>query len=217
LRSCVQVECLAVDLSDLEAVEQAAAQIARWHPDLDLLIAGAGVDRGQSMLNFDWRQARDDFNINTLANLVLFEQLLPLMRERGNGHVTAIASLAALIGTPYEGVYSATKAALGRLVESARGELRGTGVTFTTAFPGFIDTPLMWANAYKHPYVVPLREAAERIYEATLARRATLHFPVRERLRIAGGSMLPAVLRDRMTKDAMDPQAVSRLTGSGSD
>jgi short-subunit dehydrogenase len=215
LRAQVDVSCVPVDFADLDALDAVANSIAQQHTDIDLLIAGAGVDRAQSLLNFDWRQARDDFNINTLANLVLLEQLLPAMTRRGGGHVTTIASLAALIGTPYEGVYSATKAALGRLMESARGELRDTGVTFTTAYPGFIDTPLMWANAYKHPYVVPLREAAERIYAATLRRKATVHFPLRERLRIAGGSLLPTRLRDRIAKDAMNPQVAAQLSGDG--
>lgn len=217
LRNLVSVECIAVDFADLESLDEVAASLAERHPDIDLLLAGAGVDRGQSMLNFDWRQARDDFEINTLANLVLMQRLLPGMVVRGRGHVTAIASLAAHVGTPYEGVYSATKAALAKLMDSARGELRGTGVTFTTAFPGFIDTPLMWANVYKHPYVVPLRDAAERIYASTLKRRATVAFPARERARIALGGLLPTALRDRLAKDAMDPDAARRLGESGRD
>lgn len=211
LRGSVSVECVAVDFADLEALEAVAIDLTARHSDIDLVLAGAGVDRGQSMLNFDWRQARDDFQINTLANLVLMQNLLPGMVARGDGHVTAIASLAALIGTPYEGVYSATKAALARLMDSARGELRGTGVTFTTVFPGFIDTPLMWANVYKHPYVVPLREAAERIHAATLKRRSHLHFPARERARIALAHFIPTALADRMAKDAMDDDVARGL------
>ncbi len=211
LRGCVAVECVTVDLSDLEALDAAVGSLAERHPDIDLVIAGAGVDRAQSVLNFDWRQAQTDFEINTLATLVLIQRLLPAMAARGEGHVTAIASLAALIGTPYEGVYSATKAALANLIDSARGELHGSGVTFTTVFPGFIDTPLMWANAYKHPYVVPLRDAAERIYAATLKRRPTAHFPARERARIALSKLLPAAVRDRLASAAMDPDVARGL------
>ena len=214
LRRYVPVECVTADFSDLDALDSVAASLAERHPDIDLLLAGAGVDRAQSMLKFDWRKARADFEINTLSNLVLMQRLLPGMTARGEGHVTAIASLAALIGTPYEGVYSGTKAALAKLIDSARSELRGTGVTFTTAFPGFIDTPLMWNNAYKHPYVVPLREAAERIHRATLKRRSTVAFPARERVRIALGNLVPSTLRDRFAKDAMDAEVAQ---GLGSD
>lgn len=202
---------VAVDFTDLEALDAAIGEIVRDHPDVDLLVAGAGLDRAQTFKAFDWRQARDDFNVNTLANLVLLQHLAPAMSARGRGHVTVIASLAALIGTPYEGVYSATKAALSRLTDSARAELRGSGVTFTAVYPGFIDTPLMWANAYDHPYVVPLEEAADRIHAATLKRKSAIYFPARERLRIAAGGLLPVGLRDRVAKQAMNAEVARNL------
>ena len=211
LRGSVPVECVAVDFADLESLDAVIAELAEQHPDVDLLFAGAGVDTGQSILKFDWRKAQIDLQINAVANLVLMQHLLPGMVARGEGHVTVIASLAALIGTPYEGVYSASKAALARLVESARGEIRDSGVSFTTAFPGFVDTPLMWANVYKHPYAVPLREAAERIYGATIKRQGTVHFPARERARIAIGRLLPTAIGDRLAKAAMDQDVAGRL------
>lgn len=204
LRDRVPVECVIADFADLEALDAVAEELARRHADLDLYFGGAGVDRGQTLLQFDWRKARDDFNINTLANTVMMQHLVPGMVARGSGHVAVIASLAALIGTPYEGVYSATKAALSRLMDSFRGELRGTGVTFTTILPGFIDTPLMWANVYKHPYVVSLDEAADRIHEAVLKRRPRVYFPARERARIAISHLLPSAVADRIAKSAMN-------------
>ena len=55
-----------LDFADLEAVDAAAAELVAEHPDIDLLIACAGLDRAQSLLAFDWRQARDDFTVNSL-------------------------------------------------------------------------------------------------------------------------------------------------------
>lgn len=210
-------ETVAVDFTDLEALDAEVARLVAAHPDIDLLLGGAGLDRAQSILSFDWRQARDDFSVNTFANLVLMQHLAPVMHKRGRGHATFIVSLAALIGTPYEGVYSSTKAALSRFADSMRAELRGSGVTVTAVYPGFIDTPLMWNNAYEHPYVVPLDEAADRIYAATLKRAPEIFFPKRERLRIAAGRLLPASLRDRITSDAMNSDAVRRWTGERSE
>ena len=68
-----------LDFADLEAVDAAAAELVAEHPDIDLLIAGAGLDRAQSLLAFDWRQARDDFTVNSLSNLVLLSHLAPAM------------------------------------------------------------------------------------------------------------------------------------------
>ena len=116
-----------VDFADLEAVDAAAAELVADHPDIDLLIAGAGLDRAQSLLAFDWRQARDDFTVNALSNLVLLSHLAPAMARRGGGHVTAIVSLAGLVGMPYEAPYSGSKAALAAIADppgpsSSRGD-----------------------------------------------------------------------------------------------
>ena len=138
-----------VDFTDLEAVDAAVAALLDAHPDVDLLIAGAGLDRAQSLLAFDWRQAHDDFKVNALSNLVLLSHLVPAMAERGRGHVTAIVSLAGLVGLPYEAAYSGSKAALATIADSARAELEPQGITFTAVFPGFVDTPMFRANAFK--------------------------------------------------------------------
>ena len=213
-----------VDLSDLDAVDAAARELTAEHPDIDLLLAGAGLDRAQSMLALDWRQARDDFTVNSLSNLVLLSHLAPAMAARGDGHVTAIISLAGVVGMPYEAPYSASKAALASIAESARAELEPKGITFTAVFPGFVDTPMFRANAFKKPsndtsqsrrlrhragttYPVDPRDAAERIYLATLRRREQLAFPMREYAKVKLASMLPARLRDRLTRRAMSPPA----------
>ena len=202
-------------------MDAAAAELVAEHPDIDLLIACAGLDRAQSLLAFDWRQARDDFTVNSLSNLVLLSHLAPAMARRGGGHVTAIASLAGLLGMPYEAPYSASKAALAAIAESARAELQPEGITFTAVFPGFVDTPMFRANAFKKPdpasqsprlrfgagisYPIAPRDAAERIYMATLRRRESLHFPAREHAKLRLARLLPARLRDPMTRRAMNP------------
>jgi short-subunit dehydrogenase/catechol 2,3-dioxygenase-like lactoylglutathione lyase family enzyme len=220
----VEVVTRELDLADLEAVDSAMVELVAQHPDIDLLIAAAGLDRAQSLLAFDWRQARDDFTVNSLANLVLLAHLAPAMARRGGGHVTAIASLAGLVGMPFEAPYSGSKAALAAIAESARAELEPEGITFTAIFPGFVDTPMFRANAFKKPdptsqsrrlrlrasaspWLAP-RDAAERIYMATLARRESLYFPAREHARVRLARLLPARLRDPMTRGAMNPSRV---------
>src|SRR5215210_8964962 len=97
----VDVMTREADFADLEAVDSVAAAIAE-HPEIDLMIMAAGLDRAQSLLSLDWRQARDDFAVNALSNLVLLSHLAPAMADRGGGHVTAVVSLAGLVGLPYE-------------------------------------------------------------------------------------------------------------------
>jgi short-subunit dehydrogenase/catechol 2,3-dioxygenase-like lactoylglutathione lyase family enzyme len=210
LDGSVEVDARAVDMADLEALDAVMADVAAAHPDLDLLVACAGLDRAQSLLAFDWRQAQVDITVNATSNLVLLQHLAPLMAGRG-GHVTAVSSLAGLVGMPYEAPYSASKAALATMVESARAELAEHGITFTAVFPGFVDTPMFRANAFRHTYSIEPRDAAERIHAATLRRRPTLHFPARERAKLAVGRLLPVRLRDRLTRAAMNRDRASAL------
>jgi short-subunit dehydrogenase/catechol 2,3-dioxygenase-like lactoylglutathione lyase family enzyme len=202
----VDVATREVDFTDLDAVDAATGELVAEYPDLDLLVAGAGLDRAQSLLAFDWRQAQDDFKVNALANLVLLSHLAPAMAERGSGHVTAIVSLAGLVGMPYEAPYSGSKAALATIADSARAELEPRGITFTAVFPGFVDTPMFRANAFKHTYSVTPRDAAERIYVASLQRRERLGFPAVEYAKTRLAAMLPARIRDPLTRQAMNPE-----------
>jgi len=194
-----------VDFTDLEALDGAAADLVAEHPDIDLLVAGAGLDRAQSLLAFDWHQAQEDFSVNALANLVLLSHLAPAMEGRGGGHVTAIVSLAGIVGMPYEAAYSGSKAALATIAESARAELEPRGITFTTVFPGFVDTPMFRANAFRHTYSIAPRDAAERIYVASLKRRERLGFPAVEYAKTRLAAVLPARVRDPLTRKAMNP------------
>ena len=201
----VDVSAHEVDFTDLEAVDAAAAELAEPgdRPADRLCGARPGAVAAAVRLAPGARRLRGQ---------LAFEPRPALTAGagdggRGAGHVTAIASLAGLVGMPYEAPYSASKAALASIVESARAELEPRGITFTAVFPGFVDTPMFRANAYKKPYWLPARDAAERIYLATLRRRETLAFPVRQHARVRMARMLPPRLRDPLTRQAMDPPA----------
>lgn len=196
------VETHALDLADHDMLEARLREIADGEP-LDLLVASAGIDRPMRTDALDWRQARDHFAVNVEANLVLLAVMVPRMLECGGGHIAAVASLAALAGTPYEAAYCASKAALATLVDSARSELGPRGITFTTVFPGFVDTAIMQGNAYRITSKATPADAAARIHDAVLARRPRLVFPRSKYVRIRLGNLLPVRVRDAMARRAM--------------
>ncbi len=196
------VETHAVDLADHDALEARLHEIAGGQP-LDILVANAGIDHPMRADALDWRRAREHFSVNVEANLVLLAVMAPRLLERGGGHVVAVASLAALAGTPYEAAYCASKAALATLVDSVRSELAPRGLTFTTVFPGFIDTTMMRGNAYKIGAKATPADAAARIHAAALARRSRLVFPRSTYLQIRLGALLPVRVRDAVARRAM--------------
>jgi short-subunit dehydrogenase len=60
--------------------------------------------------------------------------------KASRGSIVAVSSLAGLIGVPGRSAYGASKFAMTGFFESLRAELKGAGVSVTTAFPGVVAT-----------------------------------------------------------------------------
>jgi short-subunit dehydrogenase len=199
----VQVQSCVVDIRDYEALERSLREMTTQNEIIDLVVANAGIDHPMPIRSWDWRNLNDHFATNVEANIVLCAVLLPHLIKQGGGHVVAVASLGGLGGFPYEAGYCASKAALATFVESVRAELSPAGISFTTVFPGFIDTPMLRTNAFAVKRAMTAPRAATQIYRAVLRRKPTLHFPLSTYLQICAAKLLPITLRDRIARDVM--------------
>jgi short-subunit dehydrogenase len=214
LRSRVRVATYVVDQSELEGFEGTVREIGAQHGDIDLIIANAGIDRPQKVTEPDWRLAKKHFDVHAVSNYVLFAEFVPRFLARGSGHVAAIVSLGGLLGCPYAHAYNASKAALRMMLDGMRAETRGSGVTWTSVFPGFLEGRMAARNAWKQPYRVPMDVAAEKILAGVMRRRPIVKFPLLAAWQVRLADLLPTILRDRMVARAMKagPELESRVT-----
>ena len=83
---------------------------------------------------------RKNFETNLFSLIALTQLVLPHMRERGDGCVVNIGSVAGKIARPMSSVYDSTKHALEAITDGLRGELKPFGVRVTLIRPGFIVT-----------------------------------------------------------------------------
>ena len=130
------------DITGDGAVDVVFAAVEReWGPVQDLVLnAGAGTSaRVERTSDADWQRALD---LNLTAPFRCLRRALPAMRERQDGRVVAVASVAALVGEPYIAAYTASKHGLLGLVRSAAAELAGSGVCVAAVCPGYVDTPM---------------------------------------------------------------------------
>ena len=69
------------------------------------------------------------------------------------GQIVAVSSLAGLVGVPGRTAYSATKFAMTGFFEALRAELKASGVSVTTAYPGVVATQIRYRgyNAQGQP------------------------------------------------------------------
>src|SRR5690606_14850934 len=95
-----------------------------------------------------------------------FEPCIAARKQRGQGRLVGIASVAGVRGLPGAGAYSASKAAVRSYCESLRVELYRSGVKVVTIAPGFIRTPMTAANPYRMPFLMPVDAFAEKALRA---------------------------------------------------
>jgi serine 3-dehydrogenase len=140
-RWAVEVEVFALDVGDREAVERFARERAELLGRVTTLVNNAGLAKGMGSIDrgdpADWDEMIDT-NIKGL--LYLTRAILPRLRERGDGHVINLGSVAGHWVYPNGNVYCATKHAVRALTEGLRMDLNGTGVRVTEISPGMVET-----------------------------------------------------------------------------
>jgi short-subunit dehydrogenase len=106
---------------------------------------------------------------------------LPYLKA-SKGNIVAVSSLAGLIGVPGRTAYSATKFAMGGFFEALRIELKPSGVSVTTAYPGVVATQIrhrgfnatggeLGHSSLKEDNAMPVEECAGLIIGGMEARK----------------------------------------------
>lgn len=155
------------DVQDTDSIVAAGQRCITEQGLPDVVIANAGISVGMdTAVREDLEVMRETLATNNLGLAATFHPFLKPMRERGQGALVGIASVAAIRGLPGHGAYCASKAGVVAYCESLRGECRGTGVAVVTVVPGYIATPLTAGNRYPMPFLMSAADFADRAFRA---------------------------------------------------
>jgi short-subunit dehydrogenase len=157
------------DLSDPDDVDRMAKEVLADHGRVDILVNNAGksirrsVDRSYDRFH-DYQRT---MQLNYFAPVKLILDLLPIMRERGSGHIVNISTMGLQVNTPRFAAYLASKAALDAFSRSIGPEIIGDGVHVTTVYMPLVRTPMIAPTKMydRFPTLSP-EEAANMICEA---------------------------------------------------
>ena len=169
------VEILAIDLIDINAIQQAVRNAGV----IDVVYVNAGLFDGARSINameeLDSELAVIDVNLRSaiaLANITV-----RAMRERGTGHIVFISSLAATFPLADAAGYSASKAGLSAYAESLRQKLGRDGIKITDVQPGHIETDMIEGHDGLLPMIVSAEKAADLIVAKVAAGKSHISFP----------------------------------------
>ena len=168
-----------------------AAVKAAWG-GLDYAVLNAGVGDMMSAREFNAESVRWTFDANVFGVCHWLEAMIPDMLVQKSGTIAGVASLAGFRGLPKSGPYSASKAALITLLESARVDLIGSGVSIVTVCPGFVRSEMTDRNdPGTMPFLMETPDGVAEMLAGIDAKRRVVHFPWQ--LSYASKYVLPAI------------------------
>ncbi|QSJ19075.1 SDR family NAD(P)-dependent oxidoreductase [Nostoc sp. UHCC 0702] len=136
------------DIQNLTELLVLVEQIQEFVAPIDILINNAGIEIHRAFTDYSTEEIQSVLGTNLLSAMELTRLLLPSMKERGNGHIVNIASLAGKKGVAYNSIYSASKAGLIMWTDAMRQELAGTGIYFSSICPGYVSEIGMTADSH---------------------------------------------------------------------
>jgi len=137
-----RVHALPCDLADKDAVEALVPDAEAKMEKLDILVANAGVNRDNLLVQLrdeDWEQV---IAVNLTATFRLTRAAVKSMMRRRWGRLIGISSVVGFTGNPGQGNYTASKAGLVGMMKSVAAEYAKRNITANCIAPGMVASPM---------------------------------------------------------------------------
>ena len=165
------------DLSQGNAADMIFEQTEAEGCEVEVLVNNAGVMYCQGIAETSERMLKLIMMVHMNTPLLLCRKYVVPMKERGNGYILNISSLAECMSWPGIGMYGATKRFVKDYSRELRIECQKAGVSVTNAYFGAVDTPLVPLKdslrrlARALAVMITPEKAVERALKATFRRR----------------------------------------------
>jgi NAD(P)-dependent dehydrogenase (short-subunit alcohol dehydrogenase family) len=132
----------AMDVDSDESVKEEIGRILKENGPLDVLVNNAGIERAGSVEELPLSEFRAVMETNYFGAIRCIQAVLPTMRQRRNGCIINISSVAGRIANSPLTPYAASKSALESLSESLAQEMKPFNVRVAIVEPAITDTPM---------------------------------------------------------------------------
>ncbi|GAB2952456.1 SDR family oxidoreductase [Nonomuraea fastidiosa] len=153
------IDTVTIDTTDPASIQAAAGQVIARHPELNVLIAMAGIMRVE-----DWRKpesflaaAEEVVTTNLLGPIRLIAAFIEHLQTRPDATIVTVSSGLAFTPLKITPSYNASKAAIHMLSETLRLQLDGTSVRVMELVPPSVRTTLL-PGQETNEHAMPLEE-----------------------------------------------------------
>lgn len=153
--------CLAVDVTDVNALKHAVQLSENKFGSVDCLINNAGYAKGGDFTEVSHVEHLTTIHVNLQGVINGIEIVLPKMRERKRGTIINVSSLSDRHPRPKNATYAATKAAVKSLSESLRVANAKHGIRICNLAPAKINTPMLLPTSLDDNQIIPAEDLAK--------------------------------------------------------
>ena len=119
-----EYELLKCDINSVKEIEETVNYVLKKENKIDVLINNAGVGVTGPLEETSSDDIKKAFKTNLFGPIEIIKKCIPSMRNEKKGLIINITSILAYFGTPFRGVYSATKSSLEIIGEVFNMELK---------------------------------------------------------------------------------------------
>ena len=194
-----------LDVTDKKKCKEVFDQIRSKFQNGDVCFFSTGTWDPKKERDIDVEQIEDVFKVNFFGTLNSIKAVEEYFKNKKDGTITIVSSIAGYRGLPNSTGYGPSKSALNNLAESLYFDFKRSNVRVCLVSPGFIKTPMTDKNDFKMPFLKTTDYAAEKIYDGLINKNVfEIHFPKSLTITLKLLSFLPSkiyfALVSRMTK-----------------
>lgn len=166
------------DVSEAEMAQDELSKLIETMGNVELIVLNSGVGQQEKKLDWDIEREMIDVNIRGFAALTVVS--MNYFRQRGNGHLVGISSVAAHMSGGLAPTYAATKAFVSSYLNGmrSRAEYSKLPITVTTVEPGFVDTPMVQGTPI---WTATVEKAVAQLVPAMLNKKGHIYITKRWR------------------------------------
>lgn len=147
-----------LDVDDPKSVQQFGGEIRERFPELNILVANAGISRTEDLTADSWKadDAQAIVETNILGVLRVTEVALPIIKRNANAAIIVTGSALAFVPRADFPTYSASKAFLHSWLQSLRHRLRSVPVEVLELAPPYVRTAITGPQQASDPRAMPV-------------------------------------------------------------
>jgi len=161
-----------LDVTNENKVDEIFKKILEDFKSIDLCIFNAGTYDPKLEKEINPEQIRKTMEVNFFGVVNCVKSVEKYFKNKKNGHISIVSSIAGYRGLPNSSGYGPSKAALSNLTESLYFDFKKYNIKISLISPGFIKTPMTDKNKFRMPFIKSPEFAAEKIYNGLVKSNA---------------------------------------------